>query len=150
MPFHLGKIGDKRAATPFLELLQRDEYEKVRVCAATFLRQFKEPEVAKALIDALRHDKEEAVRHSAANALGGFKNNSDVVTALLEALSQEAVDVRWYAVKSLGEIGDERAIPELERLRITDFAVVGENLTISGRAAKALDQIRERHNLPAN
>jgi HEAT repeat protein len=141
----LGLIGDSRAIDPLVERLQKDDYDLVRSCAAWYLCQFKETRVAQALIEAMQQDTHENVRSRATYSLGGFKNNDEVIDALVSALTQESEDVRWYASDSLGEVGDARAISELERVKNTDFVTaVGEEITVSEKAAKAIEQISER------
>jgi HEAT repeat protein len=64
----LGKIGDRRAAEPLIDALQRDVQPDVRSSAAEALGRLKDPRAIEPLINAL-NDKAHYVRENAVNAL---------------------------------------------------------------------------------
>ncbi len=77
-----------------------------------------------------------AIRWNAANALAGFSDDPRVVDALIEAsLHSDTVYVREAAIRSLGRIGNPRAVPALiQELGSGSFA-------LKSSAIKSLGQI---------
>ena len=105
----------------------------VRQLATKALGQIGGAQVVEPLITALR-DPNADVSHHAAFALN--KIGAPAVDALMAALCDRDPNLRWNAARLLGEIGDARAAPELERVAQED-----EGKTRSGKrvaeAAKA-------------
>jgi len=70
------------------------------------------------------------------------------IEPLIEMLNDQDAEVRWHAVKALGEIGDEKAIAPLERLAATDtgrFSITPTvYVSVRDDAKKAVNQIKAR------
>jgi HEAT repeat protein len=57
-----------------------------------------------------------SIKSYTATALGNFKGNRDVVYTLLDGVSDPELLVREASIRSLGKIGDPKAVPYLLRL----------------------------------
>jgi len=80
------------------------------------------------------------VRLAAFRALGkAGKGTDDAWDTLKEALEESDVTVRWEAIEALGELGDPRAVPALEKRKGEETAVVFRDPVEA--ISKALDQI---------
>jgi len=161
----LGRIGDKRAVEPLIEILNDTNY-MVQTEVAWALRQIREPAV-KPLIKALK-DEVSDVRMRAAEALGKIawqpkddiekayyliakkqweelvKLGKPAVEPLIEALKDKDKYVRSKVAEALGNIGDRRAVePLIEALIDKDedvrrSAVVAHRYIGYGRAVKPI------------
>lgn len=70
----------------------------------------------KMLLNALATDSSADVRAQAARVLGGFSTDRlTTVTRLIAALQDESMVVQVHAARSLGELGDERAVEALAK-----------------------------------
>lgn len=115
----LGEIGDKRAAIPLLEILQKpssscpSSYPDLflRAAAAEALGRVGDYKSVPALLKALEEFSPRTSR-GAAIALGALKDKR-AVNPLIKALAYEHCSVRESAASALGEIGDSRAISAL-------------------------------------
>ncbi|MDQ3368466.1 MAG: HEAT repeat domain-containing protein [Myxococcota bacterium] len=94
-----------------------------------------DPQARAALLDALaRHPREEtrAVAADAAAACG-----SVTVDTLIQVLEQDvASTVRWKAAKALGELGDRKAKPALEK------AATSSDANVKAAATRALGKLK--------
>lgn len=54
-----------------------------------------------------------AIKWNAATALGNFRDDPRVVNALIHALGDDTLYVREAAIRSLGKIGNAKAVPDL-------------------------------------
>ncbi len=106
----LGRIGEPRAVPRLLPLLN-DKVKAVRVDAAQALVRIGQPAVAP-LLEALTHG-EWLVRLHAVEALGKLKSPEAVEPLLRTLFNDRDPAVREDSVRSLGEIGDARAVPAL-------------------------------------
>jgi hypothetical protein len=79
----------------------------------------RDPRIVKILCAVLEEDKEALVRAAAAEALGKVGDPS-VIPSLVKALGDERYMVRWDAVKALGNLKAESAIPNIERMAKAD------------------------------
>jgi hypothetical protein len=131
----LGEIRDPRAVDPLIALLS-DRNNEIRWEAALALGEIRDPRAIEPLREAL-HDADRYVRYGAAVALGqlgwsagnpeeyafllvgkqDWKSLLALGTPAVRALSLAAKDleksVRVSAVRTLGQIGDEKAIPAI-------------------------------------
>ncbi|MEE2659862.1 MAG: HEAT repeat domain-containing protein [Candidatus Latescibacterota bacterium] len=103
-------------AVPSLISALRDREPEVRREALSSLNRLWTVAAEIAVIAALREDEDETVRYIAAQALGHHQ-----ATLALEALKTATLEdsstwVRVEAVRALGNIGDPRVTPELERV----------------------------------
>ena len=134
----LGRIGDPKAVKPLLPLLQ-DKVKAVRVDAANALALLGKAAVP-FLVEALKHH-EWLVRLHAVEALGRIKS-TDTVEPLLHVLFNDRdTAVRVDAARSLGEIGDPRAV-EFLLTAMTD-------LDVRPQAVEALGKIGDRRAVPS-
>ncbi|MFS0519669.1 HEAT repeat domain-containing protein [Nostoc sp. UIC 10607] len=90
------------------------------------------------LLKSLKHSDSD-VRSSAAIALGQIRcDNETVILALIEALKDSEYYVRVSAVKAIGELGDEKAIPQLINILQDNDSYVRDS------AAKSLEKISSK------
>jgi HEAT repeat protein len=105
----LGQIGNLQAVPALLQTLQNsDESEGVRQAAEQALLKIGDPQACSGLLQALHSDRRGsiivAIRHMGAQA----------IPILLQALQDKnLVWMRREIIRSLGEIGDPRAVPAL-------------------------------------
>ena len=91
------------------------------------------------LLEALCDDAS-TVRREAANALQKC-NFSEATPALIDALKKEGSDLtRWTFIETLGNIGTESALPELEDLLSVDVSLLTRR-----EVRKSIDQITDRY-----
>lgn len=86
--------------------------KNIRMHAATILGAINDEKAIPALIAALK-DNNKLVRREASTAVSRM---SGAVDTLIETLADEDWKVRGAAAWALGNLGDEKAIPELEKL----------------------------------
>ncbi len=110
----LGEFDDAEATNCLLQMLNCMGAQ-VREAAALVLAQKKGTPAVVAVIEALR-EKDQNVRYDAAQGLGKI-GDQRAVKPLIELLEGPAVKmpVRLAALRSLAEIGDARALPEIMR-----------------------------------
>lgn len=112
----LGEIGDRRAVEPLIELLKELESRE-----SSRSRDFRAPETL-GLYEAL-----------------GKLGDERGIEFLLGVLKRGYRDGRYWAAKALGEIGNVKALSELERVvREDEYAPAAE------AAKEAIDKIREQ------
>ena len=113
----------RRAGTPssipHIKPLLRHPEQSVRMEALSTLLKFKDPDSVKFLRDAILSDDPDIA--SQAFALSGQYRVSNVTEDVLARIKRVILfdaDYRWNEeiIKTLGEIGDPRAIPDLEKL----------------------------------
>ena len=132
----LGKIGSNAVIPSLLQTLtNRDEEFGVRLNAAIALGRVGNETVIPALIEVLFTDSLQGWM-SAAAALSQIASKQ-TITELSEALEQGNADICWRAAYTLGEMGDEAAIPSLIKLlENRRFLII-----VRPEAAKALGKI---------
>lgn len=102
------------------------------------------PADPKKLVRVLRSSADTGERMTAARALG--RSQSPVaLPALLDALKDERIAVRWSAVEALGELANRKAVPRLIELLYKEEAYRwNRRLVVS-----ALGNLRDRRAVPA-
>lgn len=140
----LGIIGSKRAVRPLITSLLEAESVESRTAAAYALGFIGDKRALDPLLHVLLNHKEEAkVRGEAAEALALLRDTRAVVP-LIECLKDDSPEVRFWSAYALGELGDKKALPELERLATIDEAVLPEWGKISNEAASAIESIQAK------
>lgn len=157
----LGKLGDRRAIPPLIEALREGAGEPYMRHVIEALRDLDGPMVLDALIEALGYEQPtvrsgaaealarlgdrraipplvemlrgQGPRDSAARALAAFGRAA--VEPLIGLLDHPNKDVRFFAAKSLGEIGDPSAAGPLTKLLGDEYIIVRK------KAAQALAEI---------
>jgi len=132
----LGKLKEKKAIPVLLEALAYTNMA-VRSNAAYALGELGAKEAAAGLISLLK-DPEERVRKSAAKALGmiGATEAAAPLMSLLE--SEQSRVVLKSALRSLGQVGDVKALPALERF------VSNLDPTLSEAAKEAVESLNKK------
>ena len=125
----IGKIGDERSVDALIDLLEnKDEDWEIQIRAIHYLGESKNPRVVNILLqffeNVFLHYECPAIKWHTALALGNFKNNQKVFEALLRNLDYDNLQVREAVIKSLGAIGNRKAVPFLlPFLRENSFAL---------------------------
>lgn len=164
----LGQIGDQQAIRPLVALLA-DKDGRVRYRACYALGDIGEVSVYEALMSAL-HDAEPDVRSAAVVNLGRMQGmhlprlvpdphperrrttieklkstqGERTLNLLLEALKDPAALVRAAAARTLGQIGDERVLPDLLWVQQNDTGADQAN-RVKDAATWAIQCLQERH-----
>lgn len=140
----LGELDAKQAIQPLISALLEDKDVEVRVAAAYALGLLGDEYAVQPLVSTLSNQHQDPrVRGMAAEALSDLKDRR-AVTPLIVALKDLSVEVRFWSVFALGELGDPQALPELERLAATDEAIMPGWCAVSAEAVKAIRRIQER------
>jgi HEAT repeat protein len=139
----LGELGSAAAVQP-LESLLGDSNVEVRVSAAYALGLLGDKHAVEQLIKKLADESEDPrVRGTIAEALADLRDQAAVVP-LIGALKDQSVEVRFWAAFALGQLGDPRAVPELERLAASDQAALPGYGAVSAEATEAIQNIQAR------
>lgn len=120
----LGKIGDPKAATKLLALMDRSRDNNVKLWSMRALGMLKAEEAVEPLIEvALKHENK-FMRKNAVIALGSI-GNPKAIDALIEMMFVEFQGVSFYreASYALFEIGPEAVEPLLKTLAMENEAV---------------------------
>jgi HEAT repeat protein len=148
----LSEMPGRHVSRGLERLLVTHESPRVRAQAAWALGFHPEGAgAAEGLIRTLADAGEETeVRAHAAEALGHMADRlgdreADVLAALLQGLADTSAYVRFWSAFALGNLGDERAIPALERLAARDTQAVPGWWSIRKEALDSIEQIRLQH-----
>ncbi len=122
----LGRIGDRRAVPPLIAVLKGKVSDEVYMAVIKALGNIGDQRAVWSLIVFLRN-KNSIGRYFAPDAL--VKIGSPAVQSLIDLLGDDDGDVVWLSMKTLGRIGDPRAVPALiDRMADQDPQV--ENLLV--------------------
>jgi aminopeptidase N len=102
----LGKLkGDDEVTAALGDALRNDKTTGVRLVAADALGEVGSPAAAKQLLDALTTTKEPEVRARIVDAMGGFKDNTEVVAKLdAVAMDDASYRARASALQAIGRL----------------------------------------------
>ncbi|MBM7846660.1 HEAT repeat domain-containing protein [Herpetosiphon giganteus] len=132
----LGKIGDPRAIPSLVAA-----YEQGMFSALKGLACFPDDMAFMVLLRAF-----EQAQHPHVATLLGRRGDRRAVPALIVAMDNPTILVRFYTVRALGRLGDPRAIAALEAVT-DDQRIVKHNKTIAQAVQTALAQIKAQHSL---
>ena len=127
----LGVLGDSQAVGPLCEAASLERLAEPQIACIRALGQLADPSSLPQLKDLLRRTTQ--VKTQAVVAIGQIAT-SEAVDVLIPLLEDPQAIIRYHATLGLGNIGDPRAIPALER-RISD----SETLVLRG-VSRALGQ----------
>lgn len=133
----LGQAGDPRAIDPLLDRLD-DEHVGVRGAAANALGQMGDPRAVPHLLPMLGDAHPQLVVWA---AFALTKLGHDYFDVLIDALDDDAVEVRRSAVLALRQLGDRRAIQHLLRLRGDTSQRFQNDTTVHWAVEQALDSL---------
>jgi HEAT repeat protein len=140
----LGFIRSKRVVKPLVDLLYRSTDANMRSAIIYALGLIGDKRALIPLLEVLRDVKgESSVRAHAAEALA-FLRRSEAVSSLINSLKDESSEVRFWSAYALGEVGDVRALPELERVALSDHDSLPGWWSISKEATNAIEAIRAK------
>jgi HEAT repeat protein len=118
----------------------REEWH-LRIKAIRMLGQSGDPAASDVLMSTL-YELCPAIKWNAATALGNFRDDPRVVDALIHALGDDTLYVREAAIRSLGRIGNVKAVPYLIA------ALSSESFAIRVDAVNALGRIGDARAVP--
>ncbi len=133
----LGRTGDSRAIEPLIDALQ-DEHVGVRGAAANALGALGDIDAVPYLLPLLKHDNPQLVIW-AAYAL--TRLGRDHFHILVDALHNDAVEVRRSAILAMQQLGDSRAADPLRTLHNDHARRFPDDTTVAEAAAKALSSL---------
>jgi HEAT repeat protein len=132
----LGELGDPRAIPSLVAA-----YDQGQFIALDALAKFPDDAAFMVLLRAF-----EQAQHPHVATLLGRRGDRRAVPALIVAMDNPKVVVRFYTVRALGRLGDPRAIAALEAVT-DDQRIVKHNKTIAQAVQTALAQIKAQHSL---
>ena len=136
----LGRQGDLAAVAPLLEVARGGDSLVVRAAALTALERLAAAEAAPGLIDLWRRDDTDPIEGTL--QMGVFDTlshiGSAVVPALVAVLDDTSWNVRYYAAKTLGAIGDPSVADAIAPL------VKDPHGLVSAIAESALEALRSK------
>lgn len=142
----LGTLGSRQAVMPLLRTLEQDEDSEVRKSAIYALGIIGDLKAFDAIVQKLNDPNEQVdVRGMAAESLSDFRDEF-AVPPLIQALSDESPEIRYWAVYALGQLQDKKAIPFLQEIITKDHSTLTEWGTIKKEAIEAIENIRSANN----
>jgi len=116
----LGAYKDDTSLNVLLEVLKSSKEEDLQASILSSLSKYENKlEAVNAIIDILKNGKTEYIRSVSVQTLKYIKTN-DVLNALIEALDDDSSLVRRKVTVAIGEMGDKKAIPALEKVVKSD------------------------------
>ncbi|MEZ0371426.1 MAG: HEAT repeat domain-containing protein, partial [Candidatus Sericytochromatia bacterium] len=134
----LGLVGDEDSLRQIIALLKQETRPGILSNLIQALGMMQDARAVKVLGKLLRHESWE-VRFEVMRSLGLLRGAANEVYPLLvQGLKDPAVMVKEQAIHALGRLGNKRAIPHLEKLKLQHpYGVVNKTI------AKALDRLLE-------
>ncbi len=114
----IGKTRDSKVLPELKKLFRFDSWkDSLRTGAVLGIANLQTPEAVKILIKRTKYGHHNWSRMYAALALGEIgKGNEEAFQCLLKLVDDPFILLQVDAIESLGELGDERAIPKLEKI----------------------------------
>lgn len=134
----LGRIADRRALLPIINVLQHAGSTDVRTAAALALGQFSDASARQALLDALKTERIIHVQVAVIHALGHIRHDQTVNALLALLWTSPNSTLRIVAVQSLGQLQSRNATqpliamlqqtphPDLRREIAKTFGAIGD------------------------
>jgi hypothetical protein len=144
----LGQIGDPTTVVELVPMLEDDDVE-VRCAAARALGQIASPGTAAPLAEALARPAQPLLLRRALAAALTRAQHPDAQPALLAALADPDPQVRGYAARALGHVGNEAAYEELAGLLADRHALLKGTVSDEAQAARTMLEHRGRRAAPA-
>lgn len=144
----LGELGISSPSIldTIIRALSSDSDEEVRKASAYALGLLAHHDTLTPLLHASNNTNESpSVRGMAIEALISLREHS-VIPLLIDLLSDEAAEVRFWSSFALGQLGAQEALPELERLAKEDEVEVSGWYNVSQEAADAIKIIKNAGN----
>jgi len=145
------ELGKKRDEQSLLILMQTAdtsvEYWPIKIRAITILGEIGDPRSLEILLkvyyDPFLHAECPSIKSYTATALGYFRNDSRVVDALISGIHDGETLTREAVVRSLGRIGNRKALPALIA------ALNDKSVAVRLSAVNGLEQIGDPQAIPA-
>lgn len=132
-----------QAVQPLLSLLTEEKEIPVRIAAVYSLGLLGAQEALETILEILNNKNEDpGLRGSAAEALADI-GDTRAIDPLIDALHDESVEVRFWAVFALGEIGDTSALSALRQIEETDTGFLEGWRSIKEEAGESIKQIMQ-------
>lgn len=142
----LGDLQAKSAVSTLLRVMVELEDHQTRSLAAYALGEIGEATSWALFIERMMDIAEvPSVRAHIIEALTYLKVEANQsISYLIELLRDDAAEVRFWACYSLGSLGNEVVIPDLEALAANDEAIVPNWWSVSKEAYDSIERIREQ------
>ncbi len=143
----LGELNAKESVENLITTLAKEKNDEVSEAIVYALGLLGDETAFDILVSILK-DKSRSpkIRGFVAEALADLKDQRAVVP-LIEVLKDMSVEVRFWATFSLGELGDEQALSELQKLVISDTGVLSDWGSIKEEAFAAIHRIKEQNQM---
>jgi len=141
---------DKRLERPLILTLKNGRKPFNRAAAAWAMQIMTTPRTIRALESVVKNKSERPrVRGEAAEALAhSHRRKSHEV--LLAGLDDSSKDVRFWCAFALGQMAEQRAVPALKRLAVSDRRIVKGFHAVAKEATDAIQNIqKENSDLPS-
>ena len=136
----LGKIGDKRAVEPLLDILRQAGSDRAVASAAEALGELGDGKAILPLIKLLEHDHSE-IQYASAQSL--LKIGKPAIPYTIDGLEHPDEDIRLIMVDMLGRSGDERSV-----LPLLDLLEAEPSDAVRMSAVQALGRLGDPRSIP--
>ena len=137
----LGRMKSKRPIEPLIEAMLCDSNLEVREAAAYALGNIDDNRAVEPMLKVLTDSSEPPTLRGIVAEQLGWLGDTRAVPALLAALEDQSVEVRFWAVHALGWVGRQDVIPRLQAVAATDKAVLPPYGPIDKEARESIDTI---------
>jgi HEAT repeat protein len=143
----LDKRNDEKALNMLLDVASTwTEYWPVKVKAIQLLGEARYAKAVELLLSIFNNPflnwKCPSIKSYTALALGNFKGNQEVLDTLIDGVDDDELLIREASIRSLGKIGDTKAVPHLVRL------LGDRSIAIRLSVIKALEGIGDPRSIP--
>lgn len=143
----LGELNAKKSVKDLITALANEKNNEVSKTIVYALGLLGDATAFDILVNILKDKyRSPKIRGFAAEALADLKDRRAVVP-LIEVLKDMSVEVRFWATFSLGELGDEQALSELQKLVLSDTSILPNWGSIKEEAFTAIHRIQEQNQM---